>query len=311
MVDSKIKWELEAACSEKAAEMHFLDESDIRVELIDWTPNCYKAICNGALMTWGKVCNKWPLLSPETRFYVVNEVLNNRALPLAKELPTFTFLVSGVSRACADQIFRARMGVSICAKGFKDNDLRHLDMCIPSRIRDAETREKVKKFAEESRKLYREIQGDAPNWAGRCIVPMYAGYHFLISFNYLALQGFCANRMETTEMPDVVAVSWLMRERVKEVFPLLADYLRPACDFAKRDRTLAVNGFAEVFGLPHASDNRWPNELEKYKQLSSESCTDLRKLCAQLEFSYVSPSDWKDYTWVSLEASDKEKFGVV
>lgn len=300
-------------------EVEFIESiSKLKVDLIGYTyPNPYKIICEVAAYTWGDYDNltKWNKLSPEARFEIVKGSLDKRALPLAPEHLKVNFLISGISRAGFDQIARARIGVNYGTKGFKDNCLRHIGFMIPSRLLDNEELiEEIKEHIIQANRLYAKIQNSGvPNWSARCVIPMYSIYRFIMSFDFLSLQQFCSNRMNFTEMEDVVGTAWLMRERIKEKFPLLGEYLRPAEDWARKDLSAQVNGFAEEVGVPHAPSGRWhvdKQEFEKKygKPYFNEPCTNINILEKYLKIKIPSGTDWKNYTWETLEESDKKLF---
>ena len=75
--------------------------SELRVDLIEYTKNPYKAMFEFATETWGnsKGIDKWPQVSPEHRFLVVNSVLRKETLPLALEVPHFQFRIIGAARS--------------------------------------------------------------------------------------------------------------------------------------------------------------------------------------------------------------------
>jgi hypothetical protein len=111
--------------------------------------------------------------------------------------------------------------------------------------------------------------------------------------------------METTEMEDTVAVAWLLRERVKEAFPLLAEYLRPSSDFIGKDMTAAYNGFSDILGVPHASDNRNPGfEYFTGEVVNKTPCTNISEIIEALKISIPESQDWIDYTFESLDPED-------
>lgn len=302
--------ELKKLCSEDPDIKTFKIKSlkDLEVELIDYTKNPYRTIFEMSLQTWGEP-DKWIKASPQLRFEVVKKVLERKALPLALEAPYFAFQIKNISRAAFDQIARTRIGAVYAARGFKDNFLNYLDFIIPDKVAPV-IRPRIKQWFKDTKILYKDIQiVNTPNWAARCVIPMYSVYNFMMIMHYATLQGFCGNRMETTEMEDTVGVAWLMREAVKKVFPLLAEYLRPNCDWKKRDTTADVNSFAEEMGIIHASDNRHPGfDRDKYDVRYYEPCTNINHLQKELKIKIPKPNEWKDYTWKTLKNRDKMKF---
>jgi thymidylate synthase ThyX len=310
----KIKQEIKKICEEKKYnETKFLDLKDLKVELIDCSNNPYKVMCNMALCTWGSYNNKWKFLSPESRFYVVKEVLDRKALPLALESSSFSFSIENCSRAVFDQLARARIGVVFSSKGQKDNFLNDLNFIIPSRIKDTILEDNYKEICFDSKNLYTQIQNyHIPNWAARCVINMYASHRFIMCINFKSLQDMCSSRMQTTEIEDCVAIAYLLRNEVSKKFPLLANYLRPMCDWIKKDTNYNVNGFWEILGIPHISDMRWSSkeDIKIQKNIAKfyEPCTNLDYVERKLNIKIPSPNDWKDYTWETLDNIDKENF---
>lgn len=313
MLNENTREEIKKACyEEKETKTRFLDLKDLKVELTDNSINPYKTMCNMALCTWGTYNDKWENLSPISRFYVVKSVLDRKALPLALEAPAFAFSIENCSRAVFDQIARARIGVVFASKGWKDNDLNHLDYIIPSRIKDTESAEKYKWVVGRNKSLYKQIQkAGIPNWAARCATGLYASHRFIMSINYKALQELCSRRMQTTEMEDCVGIAYKLRDEVSKAFPLLAHYMRPTCDWSRKDTTLAVNGFWEILGIPHISDGRHATQeditMQKGIALNQEPCTNLDYVARKLNIKIPGPN-WKDLEWDDLDPIDKELF---
>ena len=301
--------ELKTLCDEKTEPQAKVTQfSKLKVTVLDSTYNPYHSMFEMALQTWGNP-NKWAKASPELRFKVVKDVLDKKALPLALEVPYFVFQVNNVSRAAFDQIARSRIGTVYAARGFKDNDLNYTKFILPLHKLKKETTNSIREWYKVTKLLYNKIQQEAPNWVARSVIPMYTSYNFIMGIRFDALQRFCGNRMQTTEMPDTVAVAWLMRQAIKPQFPLLAEYLRPWCDWAHKDLTVAVNGFANELGVIHASDNRWPG-FENFKGdvRYKEPCTDLNAVAHALNITIPGPKDWVDYTFDTLKAVDRARF---
>jgi len=249
------------------------------------------------------------------RFEVVKKILERKALPLALEAPVFSFQIEDVSRACFDQISRTRYGVVFASKGFKDDNLHQTGFMIPSHIEKDEIAVKtITDYVRLGKQIYEElIKKGHPNWSARCIIPMYSLHSFCMSANYFSIQAFCGNRMQSTEMEDTVLVAWLLRERIKEVFPLLAEYLRPQCDWSRKDTTGAVNGFSDILGIPHVSDNRNPGfEVLQYPDVKwNEPCTDLNIIATEANIVIPGPNDWKELTWETLDIKDINLFSQI
>jgi thymidylate synthase ThyX len=148
-----------------------------------------------------------------------------------------------------------------------------------------------------------------PNWCLRSILPMYLAHNFIFSANFAAIQNLLSKRMETSEMEECVAFSILVREEIKQKFPLLAEYLRPACDSAKRDLNTSFNGFSDIIGVPHSSDNRQPGfDNEKTPAKWNEPCTNIKLVEKMIKKHLPLPTEWIDFTWETLPEIDRQKF---
>jgi len=208
----------------------------INVELVSFSHNPYKGMCDMALATWGDKINKWEILSPSERFHVVLKVLQNKALPLGRESPSFLFSIWGVSRASFDQIARQRVGSTFSSLGWNnihtENGFRITNEIIENNdkwIKDIET------CVNNIKELYSEMIKAGVSWqSARDILPLGMLHWFHFNLTYESLCQFCSRRLCFGEKEDTVATAWLMRERIKEVFPLLSYFLRPRCDWSKK-----------------------------------------------------------------------------
>lgn len=288
----------------------FYTLKDLKVELVDYPNNPYKTIVNMALQTWRCKGNKWEELSPDTRFEIVKLVLQKKALPLALEHPTFSFQISRIDRSTFDQIARARIGIVFSSKGQKDDMLSDNGFVIPTAILGTKFEEELKVKVLECKILYQKMyEAGLPNWCLRSILPMYLEHNFMFSANFTSIQNLLSKRLETTEQEGCVAFSILVREAIKEKFPLLAEYLRPACDSAKKDLNATFNGFSDIIGVPHISDNRQPGyDINKTPAKHNSPCTDIKLVEKMIGKHLPLPSEYYDYTWDTLLVEDRMKF---
>jgi len=232
-------------------------------------------------------------------------------LPLAVEHPVFSFAVDHIDRSSFDQLARARLGIVFASKGQKDDYLDSLGFVIPTRLVGTKYEAAIKSHAIRSKELYHEMQQDnIPNWSRRCILPMYSEHSFIFSANLMAIQGLVSKRLETTEQEGCVAFSLLVREAIKTQYPLLTNWLRPSCDFAKRDMTSAYNGFSDIVSVPHSSDNRQPGyDKTKYPPTWDEPCSDM--LAIEKMLNVTLPKEWNDnILYEELEEIDKDRFNA-
>ena len=250
------------------------------------------------------------------RFEVVKAVLQRQALPLALEVPNFTFTVEGLSRAAFDQIARARLGVVFSAKGMRDNNWKDCNFIIPNELwpengGDSEVYNNLVKELLNIKDVYSEIvDTGVGSWqSARTILPLYVEYGFSMSINYNSLKGLCANRMKFCEMEDTCAVAWLLAKRVSEQFPLLGSYLRPGCDESGKCQYHRSYYLSELFGCLFKECGRNHCENTNGYAEFNKSCTDAELLGEQLGIEITRPGEWPNFDkFEDLGYVDKELF---
>ncbi|MEK7087529.1 MAG: FAD-dependent thymidylate synthase [Patescibacteria group bacterium] len=284
----------------------------IVVDLIDWPTNPYKALFSMVTSTWGNVQNmkRWENSSPKARLYVINAVLNRKCLPNAMESISFTFDISGPSRSAFDQIARARIGAVFSSMGWRDNAHGDIGFRVPEAIYANEDRRR--KFIEgrllDKKDYIEEITTDQSNWQdARAVLPISACHRWSMSMNYMALSNFMSKRLMFNEQADTVATAWLMRERIKEKFPLLASYLRPASDHARRCLEHVGDEVAQAFGCLFKCSGRWPCTLDDDKYTFNTACSDRETIMNQLGI-YIpeGPEDLYDTNITIDKISEKD-----
>lgn len=259
----------------------------INVHLVDHSVNPYKSIFTMATSTWGGVwkTNKWESTSPEARLYVVLAVLNRKCLPNAMESVSFTFEIAGPSRSSFDQVARARVGSVFSSMGWRDNNHSDIGFRVPEGIWVDEKRRKrfIEGRLRDKQDYVDDLKTGQSNWQdARAVLPISALHRWSMAMNYMALTGFMGHRLMFSEQADTVATAWLMRERVKEKFPLLASYLRPASDFAKKCVEHVGDEMAQAFGNLFRCSGRWPCELASDKYSFNTACSDRSTMMSQL-----------------------------
>lgn len=290
----------------------------IYVDLVDWSHNPYKAMFSIATATWGTTWNikKWNSVSPEARLFVVLAVLNRKCLPNAMEAPSFTFEIAGPSRSAFDQIARARIGAVFGSMGLRDNNQANIGIRIPEYIwRNDEFRNKFIEEALRAKSTYVQyIKAGKGNWQdARAILPMGITHRWTMAMNYMALTGFMSKRLMFSEQADTVATAWLIREKIKEKFPLLSSYLRPASDWAKKCVEHVGDEMAQAFGNLFQCSGRWPCNLTSDKYSFNTACSDRETIMSQLGI-YIpkgnedmpDPNMLFDY----LDSKDRELFSA-
>lgn len=270
----------------------------IRVDLLDASRNPYKAMYCMATSTWGtwgtSISRRWEDAPPEAREEVVRAVLRGQALPLALEAPQFVFAVENLSRWAFDQIARARIGTVFASMGTRDNN--HLDIAFrfhESSWRDERKLDALASLARHAKDVYREIveEGRGSWQEARTALPISVVHRFTVAINLQALRGMCARRMSFSEAEDVVAVAWLLRDRLMkwDAFPLLGAFLRPGCDFSRACGYHKAHTMSEAFGCLFSSCGRnrvksapGAPDLDYEVADFNESCSDRGTIARQL-----------------------------
>jgi thymidylate synthase ThyX len=287
------------------------------VKMNDWTKNPYHAMTSMAAATWGDnetgSTGKWENLTPENRYRIVLSVLTGNTLPQAGEAVQFTFEVNGTPRHTFDQHARARVGTAFASIGTRDNNkldadfLFYPDVC--RRMEEDPTyRERVEQWIKTTKDLYEETISSGTgtgSWqSGRAFLPMSTNHSYVFTQNYLALKGQCARRLMACEESSIVALHIALRELVGRKFPLLANYLRPACDGARRCiYHEGPEGMTKYFSSLFACCGRWPTK-EQYSEFNV-SCSDY----AELEkHGFMMPGPGPDgWTWTKYGENDFDK----
>ena len=116
--------------------------------------------------------------------------------------------------------------------------------------------------------------------------------------SYVTLHGAVHN----CEMEDTVAVFWLIRNEVGKLFPTLAHYLRPGCDFSGKCQYMSAYTLSNAFGCLFKPCGRhpYPEDLSHYE--FNESCTSLEQL--EKDLGLLLPKDnFKELTmWDNKES---------
>ena len=283
------------------------------VKLIDWPHNPYRSMYVMATSCWGKKIDKWSDTTPQGRFAVVLAVLKRQALPLAYEAPSFTFAVERLPRWSFDQICRARQGIVFSSQGTRDNNHRDAGFFVHDEIaEDLEMFEAFKSAALHCKDVYDLIinKGKGSWQSARSIFPISNTHAFSFAENFAALQNLLSRRMQFCEADATVAFAWLVQKELAKVFPLLADFCRPGCDFAKKCTYNNAYNMSNMFGCLFAPCGRNPGTSSEYAEFNN-SCTDKNKLEEQLDIKIKEPTEWINFTendYDKLEQSDMNLF---
>ncbi|MEK6860828.1 MAG: FAD-dependent thymidylate synthase [Nanoarchaeota archaeon] len=290
---------------------------EIVVNLVDYTVNPYKAMFTIATSTWGDVWNlhRWENASVGARLYVILAILNRKCLPNAMESISFTFDIAGPSRSAFDQIARARIGAVFGSMGFRDNNHANIGFRVPEAIwKDEYRRERfIKGRLQDKEDYIEDLKTGQSNWQdARSMLPMSACHRWAMAMNYMALQNFMSKRLMFNEQADTVATAWLVRERIREKFPLLAAYCRPASDWARKCVEHVGDEMAQAFGCLFKCSGRWPCTVSDDNIFSfNAACTDREAIMSQLGI-YIPKGDEdlpkQSLRFAELSVTDKKLF---
>jgi len=272
---------------------------NIRVELIDYPRNPYKAIYEVVTSTWGgrdKWWKRWNNASIEGRIQVVLAALQSKTLPQALEAPSFTWKIMGLSRSAFDQLARHRL-TSIGSVGMRDNNWRDGSLRIPSDL--ARWYKDIEKWWKQTKDLYDKIvnSGQASWQSARAILPMGLEWRFTWSMNYRVFKDICARRMAFCEQYDTVMTVWLMWAELRKKFPLLAAFCRPRCDIIKKCYYSDIYSLSIMFGALFKPCGRWPvkDYWATFPNLSAASPDEIsEELYRQYGFKVPAPDEWND-----------------
>lgn len=285
----------------------------IEAKLIDSSKNPFKAMFDIATSTWttqGTHIDKWGETSIEGRKMVIKGVLEGQALPLALEAPQFTFAIEGCSRSAFDQIARIRVGAVIGSMGTRDNQHCDIGIRVPNALYREGNEELLALFKESAVNAkwtyWKIVESKKANWqVARAILPQSVIHKFSFALNYQALRGFMSHRLLATEQEDTVATAMQMWKAMWDQYPLLAAYLRPACDWAGKHVCTKAYQMNELFGNLFADCGRFPSSTT-YSTFN-ESCSNYDTLEKQLGWHYPMPFEWKTIEETAWNAERTQK----
>jgi hypothetical protein len=283
----------------------------MEVQMIDFPQNPYRLIYEFATATWGPedYPENWPETTPENRFVVVRNAIRGKALPLGLEVIKFSFIVRKASRSAFDQHARQRMA-TFASQGVRDNSRLAAGFRCPDEIyNDPELLSEVTAFLKEYKRIYKKIlqRGIGSFQTARALMPMGMTHSYKFSVDYMAMKSYMAQRLSAVEQADTVGTAILVWNQVNQKFPLLANELRPRCDFAGKCICHQGDG-SELFGALFKGCGRFPTSESNYATFNW-SCSSYDTLEKQLGVHLPTPEEWKKFeTFEELSESDKSLF---
>lgn len=194
----------------------------MKVKLINYTEDPVMAMAKAA-----SVCYR-----SEPSEAVVERCLKSGHLSIA-EFVTFHFLIEDVSRVLSHQLVRKRMA------SYAQESQRYVDMgdsfnyyIPPSVIDNQYAYTEYLNFMKTANGFYRELveKYKIPIEDARYIIPNAAYTRLHMAINFRSLMEFCNQRMCIRAQREIWHLAYKLRERVEEVEPFLANYLRPKCE---------------------------------------------------------------------------------
>lgn len=194
----------------------------MRVKLINYTEDPVMAMARAA-----SVCYR-----SEPSKAVVEKCLEAGHLSIA-EFVTFHFLIEDVSRVLSHQLVRKRMA------SYAQESQRYVDMgdnfnyyIPPSVIDNQYSYKEYTKFMKTANEFYRKLVETyhIPIEAARYVIPNAAYTRLHMAINFRSLMEFCNQRMCIKAQREIWNLAYALKDRVQEVAPFLAGYLRPKCE---------------------------------------------------------------------------------
>lgn len=293
------------------------------VKLVEVPPNPYKYLVRCASSTWGDgelgpghgSTQKWEKLTPEGRYLVAISVLTGNTLPVAPESVTSLWEFNGFPRHSFDQFARMRIGAGICSIGARDNNKLDCPWVLYPELSDEllkndDLKMQFDNWTVKTKDLYESILNTGKgSWQmARAVLPMSYNHSWTAYINILALKGQMARRLMPCEETPMVLMFWRMRSELEKHFPLIANYMRPACDGPKKCIYHGgAEGLTKYFSNLFAGCGRWPDQVE-YQEFNF-SCTNPEELAKHCQ--YVKPDEWKTFgegDYDKLDPKDKALF---
>lgn len=271
----------------------------LSVQLIDEPKNPYKAIFTMATATWGndQYENKWDRVGTYERYLVVLSALQGKTLPTALEAPKYTFVVKGLPRHCFDQMARTRIGAAFGSVGCRDNSKIDSSMVLYSEyLKKPELLSGLKITILRCKAMYLKIieEGQGSYQLARSILPMSYHHPFVFTQNLMSLISQSRRRLCFGEEEFICGLHWDIRDLFDCLgYKLIADNMRPACDYAQKCLYSKSDG-SELFGNLFSGCGRWPRDIE-YSEFN-QSCTDRDTLEQQIGFKIPYPSSYINFT---------------
>ena len=214
-----------------------------RVELLAHTPDPLSLIYAAFRQCYhaGEVADMWPSLTcgniprEKQAEFVAKIMESGHASPI--EHVSFTFSISGVSRALTHQLVRHRIA-SYSQQSQRYVDASNMDYVLPPAIAaNPRAKARYEEFMKEVGNAYRDIKalleedgrGFSSREDARMVLPQAASTNIVVSMNCRTLLNFFEHRCCTRAQWEIRQLAEKMLEEVKKVAPILFAGAGPTC----------------------------------------------------------------------------------
>lgn len=167
----------------------------------------------------------------EKKWKLIRHVLDSGHHSVLEHV-SFTFFISGVSRALSHQLVRHRIGVSYSQQSqrycaFEDG----FNYVIPPSIsKDPELLGKFRELMTQINDTYQYfLEKEIPAEDARMVLPNACTTNLTVTMNLRALMHFCEERMCTCAQGEIRQMARSMAKLITDKIPELKEYLREKC----------------------------------------------------------------------------------
>jgi thymidylate synthase (FAD) len=195
----------------------------MKVELINYTQNPIQAIESAA-----SVCYDSKNTVPGKIF---QHCCTSGHLSVL-EFADFTFKVSGISRVCANQLIRHRVGTSFAQRSQRYCEEDGFEYITPLSISSQENVLDIYTTAMRQSQAYYEelIAKGIPREDARMVLPNACTTQIVVQMNLRSLAHFCNERLCACAQSEIRQLASQMKALVAEIDPLCAQILVPKCE---------------------------------------------------------------------------------
>lgn len=207
----------------------------MKVELINYTPNPDKTCAAAAMSCQSKKTPKeiFDTISDD-KIRKVLKSTSDKGHDSVIEHASFTFSISGVSRALTHQLVRHRIA-SFLQQSQRSVKIDKPDYVIPPSIESSkDILSEYKTFMEKTWEFYNRLQENGvPAEDARFVLPNASSSNIIITMNARSLMNFFELRCCMTSQWEIRKMAWAMLKEVKKVAPIIFEKAGPLCKNCK------------------------------------------------------------------------------